>query len=508
MNYPFWDAGVGYGYLMAAIAVIHVFISHFAIGGGLYLVVTEARARRRHDQALLAYLPRLSKFFALVTLVAGAITGVGIWFVIGLISPAATEALIHHFVWFWAIEWTFFVVEIAAAILYYYGWTRLSARNHMVIGWIYFVAAWLSLVVINGIVSFMLTPGDWLATGEIWTGYFNPTYWGALAFRTGICVMLAGLVAMLVASREKSPDDKARISRYNALWALVGIAIIAPSYRLYWTEIPAEIVKAVHTMMPSPQMYLSMSVWSMVIIAVLVTVIGIVFSRRLHLVSALLLMICGLAFFGEFEWFRESVRKPYVIYGYQYGNGIDLVDEGKIRNDGLLPHISYRTGNDNADLFRRACGSCHTISGYRALKPAFDGTDTTFIAGVIMGAHKMRGNMPPFFGKDTEAKAIARYIYDRLDHRSLAEIYGLSGMELGKKVYAIQCGKCHVIGGYNDKSETIAGATDDDYATLKSSSGELSEFMPSWSGTDEEWNAMIQYLKTLKAGGANATSGL
>ena len=117
MNYPFWDAGVGYGALMAAIAVVHVFISHFAIGGGLYLVVTEQLARRRGDAARLAYLERLTKIFVLVTLVLGALTGVGIWFVIGLLSPGATELLIHHFVWGWAIEWTFFVVEILAAIL-------------------------------------------------------------------------------------------------------------------------------------------------------------------------------------------------------------------------------------------------------------------------------------------------------------------------------------------------------------------------------------------------------
>ena len=143
MNYPFWDVPVGYGVLMGAIAVLHVFISHFAIGGGLFLVVTEQRARRRNDSATLGFLERLSKFFVLVTLVLGALTGVGIWFIIGLISPAATEALIHNYVWGWATEWTFFLVEITAALLYYYGWRRMSARAHLALGWIYFIFAWL-----------------------------------------------------------------------------------------------------------------------------------------------------------------------------------------------------------------------------------------------------------------------------------------------------------------------------------------------------------------------------
>ena len=94
----------------------------------------------------------------------GAITGVGIWFTIGLVHPQATSSLINTFVWAWAIEWTFFFVEIAAAMVYYYGWDRLSARLHMAIGWIYVAAAWLSLVVINGILTYMLTPGQWTLT--------------------------------------------------------------------------------------------------------------------------------------------------------------------------------------------------------------------------------------------------------------------------------------------------------------------------------------------------------
>ena len=176
MIYPFWDVPFSYGILMAVIAVLHVFVSHFAIGGGLFLVVTEHRARRAGDTATLEFLQKLSKMFVLVSLVFGALTGVGIWFIIGLLNPTATEALIHNFVWGWAIEWTFFVVEITAAIIYYYGWQRLSARDHLIVGWIYFIAAWLSLFIINGIVAFMLTPGQWLVTGNFWGGFFNPTY--------------------------------------------------------------------------------------------------------------------------------------------------------------------------------------------------------------------------------------------------------------------------------------------------------------------------------------------
>lgn len=45
MNYPVWDVAFGAGLLIAVVAILHVFVSHFAVGGGLFLVVTERKAR-------------------------------------------------------------------------------------------------------------------------------------------------------------------------------------------------------------------------------------------------------------------------------------------------------------------------------------------------------------------------------------------------------------------------------------------------------------------------------
>ena len=130
MNYPVWEVAFGAGFLIALVAILHVFVSHFAVGGGLFLVLTERKARRNNDQALLGWLKAHTKFFVLVTVVYGAISGVGIWFTIGLIGPMATSNLIHVYVWGWAIEWVFFFVEITAALLYLYGWDKLEGRLH------------------------------------------------------------------------------------------------------------------------------------------------------------------------------------------------------------------------------------------------------------------------------------------------------------------------------------------------------------------------------------------
>jgi len=45
MNYPVWDVPVlGGAWVIAIIAIIHVLISHFAVGGGLFLPMAERRA--------------------------------------------------------------------------------------------------------------------------------------------------------------------------------------------------------------------------------------------------------------------------------------------------------------------------------------------------------------------------------------------------------------------------------------------------------------------------------
>jgi mono/diheme cytochrome c family protein len=496
MNYPFWDVPMGYGVLMGVIAVLHVFVSHFAIGGGLYLVVTEQRARKRNDQPSLDFLQRLSKFFVLVTLVFGALSGVGIWFIIGLINPTATEALIHNYVWGWATEWTFFVVEITSALLYYYGWKRMPAAAHLTLGWIYFIFAWLSLVIINGIITFMLTPGTWLATGNFWDGFFNPTYWPSLVMRTGICIMLAGLYATLVAARYEVGDFKARLVRGTTTWGILGLIITAAAQFWYWRAIPTAITAKAVQAMPTPMHALRDTIWLAVAIGVLL-VLGRALARRLPFAVAALLMVLGLAWFGAFEMFRESIRKPYVITGYIYGNSVEVALTDRYKKDGYLAEIVYRTGDEDADLFMHACRSCHTIDGYKPLKPAFDGTDRAFIAAIIRGAHLLKGNMPPFLGTAAEADKIADYLYRHIDQRPLDEICKQQNIDLGKRSYDVRCGNCHVPGGYKDVSKSFAGLGADDLNGMLGMADSLGEGMPSYTGDATERAALVAFLQTL-----------
>src|SRR3989442_3967403 len=130
MHYPFWFVpGVTSPMLMAVIAVLHIFVSLYAVGGGIFLARETASASRTNNHKYLDSLHGHAWFFILVTVVYGAITGVGIWWTIGLASPLPTEMLIHTFVFAWAMEYVFFILEIVSAFIFYYAWGRLTPKN-------------------------------------------------------------------------------------------------------------------------------------------------------------------------------------------------------------------------------------------------------------------------------------------------------------------------------------------------------------------------------------------
>jgi len=238
MDYPIWDLAMGGGMLMAIVAISHVIVSHFAIGGGLLLAVTETLAVKRDDPVLRELARRSSLMLILVSTVFGAISGVGIWVVAGLISPAAISELIHTYVWGWAIEWVFFILEIVAALVYYTTWDKISRGAHLLVGWLYFIAAYLSLVIINGIITFMLTPGRWLETHAFWDGFFNPTYWPSLLLRSGIAILMA-TAFMIFPALKTSSDRKADVLGYLGWWMVGGVLLSYAGYRWWEAMLPA-----------------------------------------------------------------------------------------------------------------------------------------------------------------------------------------------------------------------------------------------------------------------------
>ena len=431
MNFPIWELQwAGGGLLIALIAVFHVYIAHFAVGGGLFLVLTEHLAYRRESQEILGYAKRHTKFFLLVTMVLGGITGVGIWFIISLVAPAATTTLIHTFVFAWGIEWVFFLGEIVSIFIYYYTFGRMSRRNHLAIGWLYFFFGWMSLFMINGIIGFMLTPGDWLATKDFWDGLFNPTFWPALAFRTFIAVIFAGLYGFVTATWEKDAQTRETMVRYCALWILLPFALLLASGWWYIQVLPAGPKAMVLGANPEIATYLNGFVWISAVLFAGGLFMAIRMPAAVKRPMAVALLVIGLMYMGCFEWMREAGRRPYLVHGHMYSNSILAGTEDAIAAQGYLSTSGWNRNQEitpenrldaGREIFRGLCSSCHSIGGpLNDIRPLTATFDQFGMESMISGLGKVHAYMPRFAGSAEERGALAAYVVQVVNGRTEA----------------------------------------------------------------------------------------
>jgi cytochrome c553 len=424
MNYPFWEIPyLGSGWVIGIIAIFHVMISQFAVGGGLYLPMAERKAMRMADPELRdAWLKQLashSRFFLILTGVFGTISGVGIWFAIGLTHPEATSTLIHNFVFGWAIEWVFFLVELSTIAVYYYTWNRIDAKLHLQVGWVYAGASAATLIIINGILSFMLTPGDtWLAvagTGneasKFWNAFFNPTYWPSLALRSCVCCSLAGVWALITSSRidgEKQPALKITNVRWSVKWLLPSFVAIPFLMIWYYMMVPASqqalLTLGIDTI--NAGTFSAVTRMALVIIVTSATIVGVAYYLAyrnpldFNLSHAMALLLLALMATAAGEYSREMLRKPYVIGHWMYSNGVRVPYVSRINQEGYLTRSNWVWNGSDAGysrgeaIFRGECGSCHTMDGYRPMRQLLSGRDRANIGSFVTMLHDYKPDMP------------------------------------------------------------------------------------------------------------------
>jgi mono/diheme cytochrome c family protein len=437
MDYPIWDIAMGGGVLMGIVAITHVIVSHFAIGGGLVIAVTETLSVRRNDSEMRGLAKRSSLVLILFSTVFGAISGVGIWVVAGLISPAAISALIRNYVWGWAIEWVFFFVEIVAALIYYATWNKVSKRAHVMVGWIYFISAYLSLVVINGIVTFMLTPGKWLQTGAFWDGFFNPTYFPSLVLRTGIAILMA-TAFMLWPAMRASEEARPRLARYLGIWAIFGSLISYGGYRWWESTLPITTRSLFHTedaLLAGLMQTRFLVMWSVTAALLLAIIFLVLRPKMAKVIPVLLFTIAAFSFFGSYERLREGARKPFIIHDYMFSNGVLVKEVEELNEKGMLSKARWaaRLPAKNSvemgrQVFDAQCRSCHTIDGYLSIRElAPEDPDMTYsilyalydqgemFVALEPGEAVAMGDlnypfMPPFVGTEEEMEALVDFI--------------------------------------------------------------------------------------------------
>ncbi len=440
VDYPIWNLAMGGGVLIGIVAITHVIVSHFAVGGGFAIAVIETLAVRRGNPAWRALAKRGSLMLILVSTVFGAISGVGIWVTIGLVQPAATSALIHNYVWGWAAEWGFFILEVVTALLYYATWDKVRPRTHLVIIWLYAFAAYMSLVIIQGILSFMLTPGRWLETHSFWDGIFNPSYLPGIVLRTGICLFLAGAYLTLAALRERDRLARAPMIRLLGWFQVAGILLAYGGYR-WWEHVLPESVRAIFlggkALLPALAATRHLALWALA--AYLLVALFAALAPRSHLwPTAVAAMLAACVFFGAYERLREGARKPFVIRDFMFSNGILVSDIGKLDEHGVLATAVWAARGSAASqeamgraVFRAECAACHTIDGYLSIRKLVAPVDADMLNGILGtlreegkeyagGTYTHQGHvstdkldyplMPPLVGTAAEQEALAVYL--------------------------------------------------------------------------------------------------
>jgi cytochrome bd ubiquinol oxidase subunit I len=450
MDYPTWAPGIGGGVIIGMISIVHVLVSHFAVGGGIAMAVVESLAVFRRDVSLRALARRSSTMLILVSTVFGAISGVGIWFSIGLVAPSATSALIRNFAWGWAIEWTFFLLEVATALTWAATWDRVRPRTHLLFIWLYAFAAFMSLVVIQGILAFMLTPGRWLETHLFWDGLFNPSYLSGLVLRIGTCLLLAGSYLALAAQREKDARARGRMVRLLAVFQVVGSVVALASFP-WWQR--AALPGGLEAVFAGAASTLQAMRWTVSLAraglgAALVLSFWAVLRPRWHRwPTAVVTLLAAFVFLGGYERVREGARKPFVIHDWMFSNGIRVDQVPRLNARGILTASGWASraaavGNLEAgeQVFRIQCSSCHTRDGYNSIRTRLGAADPDRIAGLIgfmradaeVWAAALKGDtapsggtagaksvdrdqltypyMPPLVGTEEDAAALAEFL--------------------------------------------------------------------------------------------------
>lgn len=205
---------------------MHVLFSHTAVGAAIFFAGLAVYANRTGKLEYLEFIRRYGLFLLVFSYVLGSITGPGIWYSTTVASPRGISALIHSFVWKWATEWVFFVIEVVGVYMLTYLATRLDAKTCLRIAVIFGLTSYTTMLVIVGILSFVMWPGQerWFTEGGYLNGFYGPNTFAQLGLRTAFMFTMTAVVGGIVAARF---DDAAFKKAVLARLAWLGLASTA-----------------------------------------------------------------------------------------------------------------------------------------------------------------------------------------------------------------------------------------------------------------------------------------
>ncbi len=292
---------------------------------------------------------------------------------------------------------------------------------------------------INGIIGFMLTPGDWLQTRDFWDGIFNPSFWPSLAFRSAMCVMLAGLFAFVTTPRIQEAKTRERMMRYAARWVAYPFPVLLAAG--YWDILALPEAQRAMILGTSPETLPMLRAFLVLSLALATggIVLAWMLPNRLRPVLVGLLLVLGLMHMGAFEWTREAGRKPWLIHGVLYSNSLEPARLAESREKGFLASAKWtevkEVNGDNRlqsgkSLFSAQCIACHSVNGpMKDILPLTAKHSVFGLEAQLDGQGKLLDYMPPFFGNRQEREALAAYIVEEL-HGKKPEADAYQAVEL------------------------------------------------------------------------------
>ena len=343
------------------------------------------------------------------------------WFTTIQVSPRTIGVMVQEFHWLWAIEWTFFCLEIVSGYCFYLFGKRLSDRLRFRLLVIYSLAAWFSLFWINGILSWQLTPGRFLQTHNVWDGFFNPSFWPSLIFRTVTSMTIASLVACVVINLMPNWSREQRSTLMNKAAHFLAPMLLMPFLGgWYLFSIPADSREWILGGSPAMMLFFALGVMCSGLIGAY-AVFGLL-RQRLFMnaaTSSLLLALAFLATAGG-EFVREGSRKPYTIREYLYSNSIAANEVIRLREVGCLaddpyplqsfdvfPNNQLATG---ARVFRRQCSICHSVAGANSVVHLTETWTPDQLRLNIAQLQRTKPFMPPFAGTPEEVEALVQWL--------------------------------------------------------------------------------------------------
>ena len=447
--YPIWfEPTLGSGWIIGIIATVHVLFSHTSVGAAIVFAYLSVVAYRQDRPELLDYIRRYGLFLLVFSYVLGSITGPGIWFSTTVGSPRGISALIHSFVWKWAAEWVFFVIEVIGVYMIVYLVKKVDQKTHLRISLIFGLASYTTMLIIIGILSFMLMPGKeaWYTEGGYLNGFYGANTFAQLAMRTAFMFTMTAVVGGIVASGIKDLQFKKEMLRRLAVLGMVATAAGLFLFKWYLSTIPATAELVMENRLPeyfTPSLIAIMAgIFAYFLFTLLMP--GLM-KPAVAGVMTVLILVFGL---WPEEVARESIRKPYVAGCYIYSNQIvarDVPGMGieselpRIEEHGLLNTMVFlpeelRTVTDENKLqvgealALNTCSNCHSLTdtGIRPLANYF-GKDVTEgeIANYLRAALSSGTTlyMPQIPLDMDEASALAAYIRGMKDQSlSVAEV--------------------------------------------------------------------------------------